>query len=159
MADWETSFRNYSIAYSTFSNELNAWHPSVGPLEDALAEATVGVNTALVRLSEAQAAYHKLLPLLDGALKKDIISGVASDQASESDVRRYFVVAGEYLDQARQDLLASKEAYSLPPRAYGLWTVSHSGSRKVKKLLATYREMDALRFKLFGQHLQIYGHP
>jgi hypothetical protein len=153
MGDWGTAFSQYSLAYSKFNTELNNWKPSDGPVEDALAKAVVGIDRSLDRLGQAEAAYKKLVPLADIALKKGGVPEVVSGDVSESDVRRYFVVIGDYIDASRQGLVATKNCYSRPPQAAAQCSLSLADSPQSKKLLATFRELDDLQFELFGQHL------
>lgn len=102
MADWQSAWASYVARYSAFDNKLNRWTPAAGPIEDALAEATVGIDRTLHRLMVMEDRYEKLLPLVDVALDNDGIPEVSSGQVSETDVRRYFEVMGDYIDASRR---------------------------------------------------------
>lgn len=152
-ADWQSAWASYVAEYSAFDTELNNWTPADGPAEDALAEATVGINKTLRRLNVMEHHYERLLPLVDVALDNNGIPEVASGQVSEASVRRYFEIMGDYIKAARRGLLASRECYSKSIEAAIPCALRYPNSQEGKDFQRTFNELDQLQFKLFGQHL------
>lgn len=153
MGDWQRAFQTYSEEYASYTTRLNSWTPADGTLAMALSQASDGITETLDRLDEMEDAYQRLLPLVDVALENDGIPEISSGQVSESDVRRYFAVVGDYIDSSRKGLIASKKCYSLPPSEAVVCSVDYSQSREASEALTIVAELDDLQFKIFGQHL------
>lgn len=135
--EWEARLIDISQGYDT-------WIAGVRP----------GIDPLLDQLAEMKRTQFRLRSVFETLIEEERVPEIISGQVSDTDLRRYAELTTTYVDLSVVNLSILKDCFSLPTksevgRCFNTYitNLDQEGERRV------LNELDALQFKLFGQHL------